>query len=477
MALKKPIIAVIGTTGVGKSRLGIDIARHCNGEVINADAMQVYRGLDIITNKVTKEEMKGVPHHLMGYLDPSRETFVAEWVNLASITIDEIHNRQRVPVIVGGTSYWLQNLLFPNRIITDNTSSSSVITRSEPIPSFQRDIDALDAEQRALFNDLPDRPPTASDNAEETLNLWRLLDALDPDMAARWHWKDSRKVLRNLEIMAEKGRRASEIIKDQDEIELESKYRTLVFWPHAPAEILNPRLDARVDQMIENGLLNEIKALHDLSELLRRDGQSIDHTFGVFQSIGFKEFHDYLLSPSDGLFENGVVSMKRATQKYAIYQLKWIRKKLLPLVLNIPDGHTYILDTSDVQEWPRIEEKAIDITDKFLRHEELPRPGDVEPIADTLLAESQSLSKPSDALLAHRKVPCELCSVTPSEPFLVNAEEWLQHLKSKGHKRKLESKKKRERNMEYLRKREEHLRAASEGANDPPLATQNTSES
>ncbi|CAG8756040.1 3206_t:CDS:2, partial [Acaulospora colombiana] len=210
MALKKPVIAVIGTTGVGKSRLGIDIARHCNGEVINADAMQVYRGLDVITNKVTEEEMKGVPHHLMGYLDPSQETFVAEWINLASTTV------------FGGTSYWLQNLLFPNRIISDNTSSSSMLVRSEPTLALQRDIDALGVEQKGLFNNLPDRPPTASDNAEETLNLWRLLDALDPDMAARWHWKDSRKVLRNLEIIAEKGRRASEIIKDQDDTELES---------------------------------------------------------------------------------------------------------------------------------------------------------------------------------------------------------------------------------------------------------------
>ncbi|CAG8760057.1 4354_t:CDS:2, partial [Acaulospora colombiana] len=192
------------------------------------------------------------------------------------------------------------------------------------------------------------------------------------------------------------------------------------------------------NDIVQNGLLSEIKALHDLSGLLRRDGQSIDHTFGVFQSIGFKEFQDYLLSPTDGLFKDGVVSTKRATQKYATYQLKWIRRKLLPLVLNVPDAHTYVLDTS--------EKKAIDLTNRFLRHDELPTPGDVESIADALLNESQSLSKyvtplemvtisylqrPSDALLAHRKVTCELCSVNTNEPFLVNAEEWPQHLKSK----------------------------------------------
>jgi tRNA dimethylallyltransferase len=129
-----------------------------------------------------------------------------------------------VPVIVGGTSYWLQNLLFPNRIISDSTSSSSTLIRAEPTPSLQRAIDALDVDQKVLFNNLPDRPPTASEDVEETLGLWRLLDALDPDMAARWHWKDSRKVLRNLEIIVEKGRRASEIIRDQDENELESKW-------------------------------------------------------------------------------------------------------------------------------------------------------------------------------------------------------------------------------------------------------------
>lgn len=87
MATKRPLVAVIGTTGAGKSRVAIDIALACNGEVINADAMQVYRGLDIITNKVTEEEMQGIPHHLMGFKEPGEESFVAEWLSMAMETV------------------------------------------------------------------------------------------------------------------------------------------------------------------------------------------------------------------------------------------------------------------------------------------------------------------------------------------------------------------------------------------------------
>lgn len=87
MASKRPLVAVIGTTGAGKSRVGIDIALACNGEVVNADAMQVYEGLDIITNKVTQEEMRQVPHHLMGYKKPGEETYVAEWAKMASDSV------------------------------------------------------------------------------------------------------------------------------------------------------------------------------------------------------------------------------------------------------------------------------------------------------------------------------------------------------------------------------------------------------
>ncbi|KAG8831228.1 hypothetical protein FRC20_008195, partial [Serendipita sp. 405] len=245
MASKRSIIAVIGTTGAGKSKLAVDIAKACNGEIINADAMQVYRGLDVITNKVTEEEMQGIPHHLMDYKEPGEETFVAEWVSMAIGTIDNIYARERTPIIVGGTSYWLQNLLFSNRIVADTNVAQS----SPPDNTLQAALDGLSSDQLALYGNLPQRPPVASEEPEDTYNLWKLLEALDPEMAARWHWKDSRKVLRNLEIMAEHGRLASEIIKQQDKELLESRYRSLIFWPYTERTVLDVRLDRRVDQM------------------------------------------------------------------------------------------------------------------------------------------------------------------------------------------------------------------------------------
>jgi tRNA dimethylallyltransferase len=171
---------------------------------------------------------------------------------------------------VGGTSYWLQNLLFPNRIVTE-TAQDPIKSRAEPDSMLKVALDGLEAPDLALFQNLPDRPPIATTEAEETFRLWKLLDKLDPEMAARWHWKDSRKVLRNLEIMVEKGQKASEVIKQQDFEPLDSRldllrgvccigighltllgrYRSLVLWPYTIGEVLNPRLDKRVDQMIE----------------------------------------------------------------------------------------------------------------------------------------------------------------------------------------------------------------------------------
>ena len=124
--------------------------------------------------------------------------------------------------MVGGTSYWLQNLLFTNRIVTEANSGAENLP-AVPDSQLKAALDRLDADELALFNKLPERPPTAANETEQTLRLWKLLNALDPEMAARWHWKDSRKVLRNLEIMVEKGKRASEIIKGQDSDPIDSR--------------------------------------------------------------------------------------------------------------------------------------------------------------------------------------------------------------------------------------------------------------
>lgn len=125
--------------------------------------------------------------------------------------------------MVGGTTYWIQNLLFPNRLITEN-KSDSVLRPAKFGDSLQHVVDALPTSQLKLFHKIPEGLQTTSMTKDESYDLWKLLEALDPEMASRWHWKDSRKVLRNLDIIVETGERASDVVKNQDTQPLESRY-------------------------------------------------------------------------------------------------------------------------------------------------------------------------------------------------------------------------------------------------------------
>jgi tRNA dimethylallyltransferase len=231
MSRTKPIVAIVGTTGAGKSRLAVDIARSFSGEVINADAMQVYSGLDIITNKITHDEMHGVPHHLLGCKSPGEEYVVGHWVSDTiqlvsrpyvrpemsdmSCQIEDMHARGVLPVVVGGTTYWMQHLLFPNRLVADPSSQLNK-ENIEYSPVVKQALASLSGEQRHLFDTLPVGAETNPPD-DYSLRLHTLLSSIDADMASRWHWRDTRKVLRNLQIIKETGQRASEVVRQQDQ--------------------------------------------------------------------------------------------------------------------------------------------------------------------------------------------------------------------------------------------------------------------
>ncbi|EJD53390.1 tRNA isopentenyltransferase [Auricularia subglabra TFB-10046 SS5] len=340
--------------GVGKSKLAVEIGLALSrklvqaaeswtaAEVINADSMQVYRGLDVITNKIPEEETQGVQHHLIGFKDIGEQYVVHEWIHDALPLIDRAHREKRLPLVVGGTAYWIQHLVFPDRLAA-----------TEDGPSTRTPSAAL---QAAMATMTPDQ-----------LELFDLLTHLDPTTAARWHWRDTRKVLRSLQLANENGCLASELFAAQSERELLPRYRTLLFWLNAAPEALNPRLDQRIETMVELGLLDEIRTMRAIADKL---DQPVDYTQGIFQAIGYKEFSDYLDDPAHppALYEDAMERMRVSTRKYAQRQIKWIRNKLLPAVhaAGPSAASIVVLDASSLDGWDReVRDRALACLDSM----------------------------------------------------------------------------------------------------------------
>ncbi|KAG5735525.1 hypothetical protein E4T56_gene11002 [Termitomyces sp. T112] len=455
----RPLITVCGTTGVGKSNFAIELALHLSrstrkddwrgARIINADSMQVYRGMDIITNKVPEEERQGIEHRLMGFKSPGERYVVGQWVQDALKEIDEAHKRSEVPIVVGGTSYWIQHLIFPNRLAIDTNAQ---VPSPNPVMSQELagTIDSLSPDLLALFKNLPEHPPSAMADPDAAYKLYMILSSLDPIVANRWHWRDTRKVLRSLEVIKETGRRPSEIMLEQTEGISASKprFRTLCFWLHAERSILEQRLNERVDKMIEQGLLTEIRTLHQIatgadSNSTPEDVKT-DYTFGIYQSIGYKEFHDYLSAPeaSEKVFDTAVEHMKLSTRQYAKRQVSWIRNKLLPAVYSANTEEflvpTYLLDATVLGEiWNNnVRDLGINLTEGFLAQGKLPDPLTLSDNAKRMMSIDKKSADPISILNARQKRICPVCTTHPGRPFMVEeGREWDVHCKTRVHRR------------------------------------------
>ncbi|KAJ7043335.1 tRNA isopentenyltransferase [Mycena alexandri] len=450
MALR-PLIAILGTTGVGKSNLAIELALHLKScrkgaRIINADSMQVYAGLDVITNKVLEAERHGVEHLLMGFKQPGEQYVVGQWVEDAMNAIDETHLRDEIPIVVGGTSYWMQHLIFPDRL---SGTPEDAPLQSEGIINV---LTSLPPHLLDLFNCLPQQPPDAAVDPDAAVALHLLLQNLDPAMAARWHWRDTRKVFRSLSIVKSTGRRPSDIVSEQSENLSRPRYRTLCFWLYSERSVLNQRLDSRVDSMIKNGLLDEVRSLHTISQ--QPASENIDYTLGIYQSIGYKEFHGYLTAPSqtEKAFDAAVEDMKISTRQYAKRQISWIRNKLLPAIyatnteeLTVP---TYLLDATELgDKWiSSVRDPAVQITQYFLNNETLPDPLALSVTARTMLEINEKPVDPTAVLNARRKVVCSVCTVDAAQPVLVDEDRLTVHNQGRPHRRIL-----RKRTPEQLR--------------------------
>ncbi|BGP14440.1 hypothetical protein JCM10213_004563 [Rhodosporidiobolus nylandii] len=481
-ASKPNLVAVIGTTGVGKTDLGVSLAKALasrslapfRGEVLNHDSMQCYRGLDVITNKATKDEMDGVPHRLMGFLAPGEEWGVNDFLRDAMDKIDDLKERDVLPICVGGTTYYLQNLIFPNQLVNDPSAEASTPCTSLSYtprttndvhkfpPSLRQAIETLPEELLTLFLALPCLPQLSTPDdfphsfpqhllpprlrSPETLTpaLFNLLQRIDPSSAERWHWRDIRKVRRALDIVWE-GRRWEDVVQEQQARPNEgTRFRTLIFWLYAENEALHPRLDGRVDKMIERGLLSEIDELWQTAH--EPGAEPTNYSKGIYQAIGYKEFDPYLslkhrdpsvtLENSDALrklFEQGVESMKVSTRQYAKRQVKWIKSKLMPAVRKLKnEGEVTVvlLDASDLSRWQEnVCDLAVDILNSFLDGKPLPDPCILSPAA------ALQLARPGpDSNSAHMKRACPICTRDPQRPVMVEERQWDGHLKTKTHR-------------------------------------------
>lgn len=465
----RPIIAICGTTGVGKSNLAVDLALHLSrgflswrgARVINADAMQVYRGMDVITNKIPESEKHGVEHLLMGFKEPGEQYVVGQWINDALKAIEETHRRNEIPIIVGGTSYWIQHLVFPGLLVSEGSPSLATPhlgTSTEP-PSQENfrpqsdllahSISLLKSDFLELFTNLPSQPPSASTDSSAAWKLYTLLSELDPVIASQWHWRDTRKVHRSLQIIKDTGKRASEIAAEQSKVGTwgTPRFRTLIFWLYSEPSALAERLNSRVDRMIQQGLLEEVQSLREISVGPGKGEVSLvpDYTLGIYQAIGYREFNEYLTaeSPTDAALTNAVERMKISTRQYAKRQISWIRNKLLPAIKRAnsrtPNSvPIYLLDATEPGEsWENgVKQQAIEIMQDFLEQRTLRDPHTTSELASTILAVDDESKDPTVTSQKPRKITCPICTTQSDRPFMVNdGPEWRAHEHTRTHRR------------------------------------------
>lgn len=277
------VIAIVGPTAVGKTALSIELAKKLDGEIINGDSMQVYRELNIGTAKITQEEMDGIPHHLLDILAPTDSFSVADYQQVVREKIAEIQARGKMPIIVGGTGLYIQAVLYDFRFTEEK----------------------IDDEVRAAYYaDLERVGPEA---------MHARLAAVDPDTAKTIHPNNTRRVIRALEMAEHSDVKKSHEAQHQGE---QTLYNHLIIGLNMDREKLYDRINLRVDMMLEQGLVEEVRGLYDRGI---RDVQSI-------RAIGYKELYDYF----DGreTFEQAIENLKQNSRRYAKRQLTYFRNKM-----------------------------------------------------------------------------------------------------------------------------------------------------
>lgn len=302
---KLPIIIVAGPTACGKTDVSIELAKKVNGEIISADSMQVYKYMDIGTAKISKDEMQGIKHYLIDELYPDEEYSVAVFQSMAKRYMNEIFKKGKIPIIVGGTGFYINALLYDNEFT---------------------DIDKDDKLRARLYN-----------IAKEKGNgyIHQLLREVDPEAAELIHQNNIKRVVRALEFFEQTNSKISDHNKEGKK--RECKYNAEIAILNTERDKLYQRINRRVDKMIHSGLVDEVKKLLDMN---------YSKNLVSMQGLGYKEIVKYLEGQTD--FDAAVFELKKCTRHFAKRQLTWFSRQL--------DGQWY--STEDF-------ENTIDLADRI----------------------------------------------------------------------------------------------------------------
>ncbi len=282
-ANKPPLIILTGPTAVGKTRASIALAKALNGEIISADSMQVYKYMDIGTAKITKEEMDGVMHYLVDDLLPDEEFSVARFKEMAVAAMDKIYSKGKIPIIVGGTGFYIQAILYD--INFENVEGHP----------YREELETFAAEQGAEA-------------------LHNRLKEIDPQSALDIHANNQKRVIRAIEYFYETGNLMS--LHNAKEREKASPYNFCYFVLNDKRENLYQRIDGRIDVMVEDGLIEEVKELLD---------KGYHRELVSMQGLGYKEIVSYL--NEENSLEESIRILKRDTRHFAKRQITWFKRE------------------------------------------------------------------------------------------------------------------------------------------------------
>lgn len=316
--MKQPLIILTGPTASGKTSLSVSLAKKIGGEIISADSMQVYRYMDVGSAKVTKEEMEGVPHHLIDVLDPKEPFDVVRFQTMAKEALKRIRDNGHIPIVAGGTGFYIQALL--NDIdFTENDSDTE----------YRSMLEALSREKGAEY-------------------LHEMLRQNDPESAEAIHANNTKRVIRALEFYKKTGKKIS--AHNEEERNRQSPYNFAYYVLTMERARLYERIDRRVDMMMENGLLGEVMQLKELG--CSREMVSM-------QGLGYKEILDYLNGEIS--LEEAVYIIKRDTRHFAKRQLTWFKRER---EVEWIDQEKFSFDKEKILQWMMEDLKSRGILEK-----------------------------------------------------------------------------------------------------------------